>query len=714
MSFWHSKNLTELTLYSQVLPWDFKMSEVSAQVRNDKKARQEWYRTDTTEHYFYTGIEAANPNLRPSKENPPKAIHAFAADYDLKIPAERVNEAIAAMPIKPSWVERSLGGNVRLVWLLSRPIPTETYEFCAFVLDKAVAWLHLGLLPGLDEAAFTSPTRLLCNGGDWTATNHPPIPESVLQAFFVSCGKTFRFKGAENGMAIPLDVVETELKKRYPAFNWPSDFVPDSQGPTFWIPESTSPTSAIVKPEGIITFAAHATKPFYSWSDLLGAEFVKQFYVSNIAKATQDIYYDGKKFWQKSFEEGREIYISMDAEELNNYLEVDCQLSAKAGPNGASILKVARRHIYKYGRVAGAAPFVFRPTGVFSFMGRRTLNTYFNRVIQPHPTPCRWPDDFPFIAPILDNLFDPKNQLYHFLAWWKYAYTAALREIPMPGQNIFILGEKELGKTLVNREMVGRSLGGHVDASSYLIKGDAFNSEMFEAPLWSIDDETASENESSRLNFGAMLKKSVANHTFKYNKKFEAATMLEWMGRICVTLNLDYVSSRLLGSMDNTSKDKTCLFRCTHIPFKFPARELVIPMIERDLPKICRYLLDWTPPDFVIPHVRYGYQSYHEPTLLDKAHQGGKAAPFKELLIESLLLYFENNPNVTEWRGTTTQLIRMLHANPLNEYVIRGLRIEQTTRYLEAIQREAMLECRVESGDMNQRLWVFPRFGGKK
>lgn len=710
--FWHAKNLTELTLHNGVLPWDFKMPEVSAQIRGDKKARQDWYRTASTDHYFYTGIEGANPNMRPSKENPPRAIHAFAVDYDLKIPIERVNEAIVAMAIKPSWVERSLSGNVRLVWTLPRPIPTETYEFCAFILDKAVAWLHLSLLPGLDEAAFTSPTRLLCNGGDWTATDHPPISESVLQAFFVSCGKAFRFNGAENGMAIPLDVVEAELKKRYPSFNWPSDFAPDSQGPTFWIPESTSPTSAIVKPEGIITFAAHATKPFYSWSDLLGAEFVKQFNTSNIAKATLDIFYDGKKFWQKSTEDGKEIYISMDSPELDNYLKVDCALSTKAGPGG-SVLEIARRHIYKHGRVSGAAPFVFRPTGVFTFMGRRVLNTYFNRVVQPHPTPCKW-EDFPFIAAILDNLFDPKIQLYHFLAWWKYAYAAALYEIPMPGQNIFVLGEKELGKTLVNREMVGRSLGGHVDASSYLIKGESFNSEMFESPLWSIDDETASENESSRLNFGAMLKKSVANHTFKYNKKFESATMLEWMGRIFVTLNLDYVSSRLLGSMDNTSKDKTCLFRCTSIPMKFPPRDQVIPLIVRDLPKACRYLLDWNPPDFVVPHVRYGYQSYHEPSLLDKAHQGGKSAPFKELLIESLMEYFELEKEKTEWRGTTTQLIRLLHANPLNEHVIRGLRIEQTTRYLESIQREGMIDCRVETGDMNQRLWVFPRIGGIK
>lgn len=706
MSFWHVQNLTQQSLISGLFPWDFKMPEISAQIRGDKKTRQNWYQNVTTSHYFYTTIEAANPNMRPSKENPPRAIHAFAVDYDLKIPAERVQEAIEAMPIKPAWVERSLGGNVRLIWILPRPIPVETYDFCHFILKKAVSWLNLALLPGLDEPAFTSPTRLLCNGGDWQATKYPAIPESILQAFFVACGKEYRFKGAEGGTAIPLDIVEKALKKEYPAFVWPGDFLPDSQGPTFWITGSTSPMSAIVKPEGLITFAAHATKPFYSWNDLLGPEFVKQFFIESIAKATQDIYWDGKRFWRQK----ETVYTSLDAPELSNYFRVQCRLSAKPGADGVSTVDAAMDHIYNAGNVAGAAPFVFRPPGVIEFMGRKILNTYRNRAVSPSAEPATWPDDFPFLASLLTSIFDPQLQMNHFLAWWKHAYHAAIEQVPMPGQNIFIMGPAGIGKTLLNREIVARSLGGHVDASDFLINGGAFNSELFEAPVWSVDDETASESETTRQNFSAMLKKCTANHTFRHNRKFEVAAMVEWMGRIFCTTNLDYVSSRLLGSMDNTSQDKTSLFRCAQsVKLIFPHRTELLAMIISELPGFLRWLLDWSPPDYVIPDVRFGFRSYHESSLLDKSYQGSRSAPFKELLIESLIEYFEFHPDKTEWRGSVTQVIRLLHTNPLNEHVLRTMRLEQTSRYLEAIQREGLIQCTVESGAMKQRLWIFSK-----
>lgn len=709
MSFWFAKNLAEQTLHpSPPSPWEFTFppESVPDKVRTNKAARQAWYKSPDTAHHFYTGIEAANPNMRPSKENPPRAIHAFATDYDLKISPERVAEAIETMPIKPAWRERSLGGNVRLVWLLPRPVPVETYDFCAFTLEKAIDWLSLGLLPGLDAAAFKSPTRLLCNGGAWNATGHGAIPADSLQAFFVACGKEFRFKGNTEGTAIPLDLVEAELRKQYPAFNWPGEFVPDSQGPTFWIPASTSPTSAIVKPEGIITFAAHATKPFYSWTDLLGAEFIKAYATESISKATQDIYWDSKRFWKKK----SGIYTAIDSPELNNYFKVQCKLSSKPGPGGTSAIDVAMDHIYNSGHVVGAGPFVFRPPGIMDFMGKRILNTYRNRAIQPHPTPCKRPDDFPFLAALLEALFDPPSQLPHFLAWWRWAYIAAIKEIPMPGQNIFLMGGAGVGKTLFNREIVGRSLGGHVDASDFLIRGDSFNSIMFETPLWSIDDENASESEATRQNFNAMLKKCTANSTFMHKRKYEVEITVEWMGRIFTTTNLDYVSSRLLGAMDNTSQDKTSLFRCAReSAIVFPSRIEVQNRIGLELPKLLRYLLDNEPPPEVISDVRFGYRAHHEPTLLENSHQGSRSAPFKEILVESLVEYFEQNPGKKEWKGPVTQVIRLLYTNPLNEHVLRLLRLEQISRYLEAIQREGLVQCTVETGKMKQRLWCFPR-----
>jgi hypothetical protein len=706
--FWFVENLAKQSMRTGVLPWDFKLeTEISKQIRHDKNARQNWYRNAGTIHHFYTPLEPANPNMRPSKDNPPRAIHAFAADYDLPIPAQRVDEAIAAMKFKPAYVERSLGGNVRLVWLLPRPILVETYDFCCFVLEKAMKWLELDLLPGLDESAFTTPTRLLCNGADWKSTGFKPIPEAEVQAFFVSCGKEFNFKGGD-GALIPLDVIEAKLKETYPSFNWPGDFSPDTQGPTFWIPESTSPLSAILKPEGLITFAAHAIKPFYSWADLLGVEFVRQFHVESISKATNDVWWDGKRFWRRKGAKAH--YKSLEASELTNFFQVQCRLSTKPASDGISPVATALNHIYDSNFVDGAAPFVFRPSGPVDFMGKRILNTYSGGVLQPATEPQEWAVNFPFLAALFDNMFDPAPQKEWFLAWWKHFYESGLNLTPLPGQNIFLMGGAGIGKTLANREIIGRSVGAHTDASDFLIKGAPFNSELFESPLWCVDDEQAGDSESSRQSFQSMLKKVTANQTFKHNKKFEVATMTEWMGRVVCTTNLDFVSSRLLGSMDNTSADKTSIFRCAaESKIVFPPRQKVIETINTELPCLLRWLVDWTPPLDIPRNPRYGYGSYHEPSLLSNAKQGSKSAPFKELLVEALQNYFRDNPEAESFKGSVTKIIRMLHLNPLNDSVLRTLRLEQTSRYLEAIQREGQLKCEVVSGDMDERIWVFKK-----
>jgi len=704
-------NLTEKSLQTGVMPWDFKPSEtLTEQIRLDKQERQNWYRSLATRHYFYTLIEGANVNMRPSKDNPPKFLHGFVADFDMPLTNERIDEVVVTMKRPPAYIERSLGGNARLLWLFGTPLSVETYEFCCFILEQAKKWLQLSLLPGLDEGAFTDPARLFCNGCNWRVNNDgKAVAENELQAFYVECGRDYRYKPSDAN-TIPLDIVQKEIITRFPGFSWPSDFVDNSQGPTFWIPESTTPLSAIVKNEGMFTFSAHAAKPFYSWADILGAEFVKNFATQTIAVATKEIFWDGKRFWRKI--EG--IFHSLDMTELNNYFKVTCRLSNKPGKEGHSPVDLALDHIYNTGRIAGAAPHLFRPAGILMFQGQRVLNTYLPRVMVPADEFTPWGDEgkFPFTSRHLDTLFDPIEQKWHFLAWWKAFYMSGLYFKPMPGQNIFLMGGVNVGKTLTSRAYVGRSVGGFADASAYLISASGFNSELLCAPLWAVDDETMAESSASQTNFSAMLKKTSANQQFQHNKKFEVGTTTEWMGRIVVTTNLDYISSRALGPLDSGNGDKTSVFRCASAgKLKFPNRHELAAIIERELPYLLRWLIEFDPTRCgVAEDVRYGYVAYHEPSLLDQAQQGSKSAPFKELLYESLTEYFRTSRDATQWRGSLTQLIRLLHTNPYNDSVLRSLRLEQTNRYLEMIQRENCIKCSVESGPLNTRIWVFDRF----
>jgi hypothetical protein len=708
--FLYSENLVSPSLANGVLPWEFKPEkEIPLQIRKVKQDRQMWYQDVNTKHHFYTGLEPVNPNARINKEgNPPLYIHAFIADYDLPLSDERVNEAVAAFPHKPTWAERSLGGNVRLVWVLPFPLLVSDYGFCTFLLKKAADWLALNLLPGLDEPAFLSPTRLYCNGCDWRQVG-VPMPEIPLQAFFVKAGKEFEFKGTPEENALPLDMVEAAIREKFPAFSWPTAFELESQGPTFWIPESVSPLSAIVKKGGMFTFSANATKPFYSWGELLGSEFITKFSEGAIAAATSNIFWDSNKFWRII----GGVYAPLGKDELMTHFRVSCKLSSKPDSSGSSPMETALNFIYTKNRIQGAVPFVLRPMGPLFFQGERHLNTYAGKAVPPAVGEQKWGADgnFPFISFYLQNFFSPTNpQLFKFLAWWQYYYQAALNCLPMPGQNCFILGPPGIGKTLLSRELVGTSVGGYVDASGFITEGETFNSHLFRQPHWALDDDSPSNSPQALLRVSSLLKKLVANQQFVYNEKFVKSAMLEWMGRIMISANLDHVSSRIVGPLDNGTMDKINLFKCSGDKINFPGRTELKNILEKELPYFLKWLIDWRVPDFIERDSRYGFIAYQEPTLLDQTHQSSYVAPFKEVLVDFLTKYFAQNPDALYYEGTVVKLLQAIMSDPMNDFVVRSIRLEQVSRYLDHVQREGMIRCTTSNGAQKTRVWRFFRF----
>jgi len=690
------------------VPWEYQTTQpISDEVRHNKETRQHFYKNKNTQHCFYTAIEAISSTQRVSKDNPPKAIHGFIADYDLKIPAERIGEAIKAMDLKPSYFETSLGGNFRLVWLLEQPLQVDSAAFGTFIQQQAHDWLRLGLLPGLDRPAFEEVSRLYCNGCAWEEIDQGiAIPAAKSQAFFVECGRKYRFRAGDDE-CVPLDLVEKALHEKYPAFTWPGTFELETQGPSFWIDGSVSVQSAIVKPGGMFTFAAHATKPFYSWTELLGKEFTDGFQADAIAKATEDIWWDSKSFWRKV----GGTYVPLDRAELASYFKVTCRLSGKPGQSGVSQAESAFEHLFNHQRVTGAAPFVFRRPGLIIFDSERKLNTYSGEPLQPAGDGTElWAVNFPFLAALLDSLFDPPRQKPFFLAWLRHFYLSALNWEPRPGQNYFLLGGAGIGKTLLNRVGVGGLVGGFIDASDYLVAGAQFNSHLFKRGLWVLDDDSPAGSQQSITRVHMMFKKIAANQQMLCNTKFQNATLLEWMGRIGCTANLDFISTRIVGPLDNSSLDKTNLFRCVKVsPIAFPDRGEITQIITNELPHFARYLIDWEPPAEVERDSRYGYKAFQEGSLLDKTYQGSPTASFKEILIEFLAAYFQNEPKAEYWEGTVSMLLRSLLVSQANDLILKSLRLEQTSRFLEQIGREGGLKSEVIKGNHNTRIWRFYR-----
>lgn len=695
-------------------PWDFVPTEtISDDIRHKLTVRQAFYQNPNTRHSFYTFTEGASNVRRVTQdkgENPPRLLRGVVADYDLKLTDDEITAGIAAMgDRKPTRWETSLGGKFRLVWEFAAPLRVLNASFAVSALKHLREWLPLDKLPGLDEPAFIDPAKHYANGCIWRKLDNAPIAEDTINGLFVKVARDFAFRGAEAGPEIPYPVVFTALKEKFPTLQWPTEFVLNSQGPSFWVSGSTSTMSAIVKDTGMMTFAGHADRSFYSWRDLLGQDFVEKYELQTLSDATKDTFYDGKQYWRK-LPSG--LYEGETFEEVRQFLKIDCGVPAKTVGGEPSQLDRCLQHIRNYNRVAGAAPYVFRTPGLLALPGGAPfLNTWRSNVIQPVAGKVTW-TDAPFLSAWLPRLFVTPEQLEWVLSWMAYAYRGILDKSPVPGHALFVSGGVGIGKSLWSRYGVGGLFGGFQDAASYLMGDDNFNSELFEVGLWCLDDETPTGDERMRRRFANMVKKVAANSEFRSNKKFCAATKVEWIGRLVVTLNFDQTSNRTLMDPEASVMDKVGLLRAadSFTDFAFPRRAEILRLLATELPVLGKMLADWEIPAHIVGDSRYGIKPMHDKTMVDQASQSSPASAFYELVSDWRKMFFEAEGAKKEcWEGTTTQLIRSMKADPTLGELMGKYTPESIGRLLSSLRAMKVLRMDAQTTGAGIRTWKIYR-----
>lgn len=724
--WYYVENLTQQSLKVGD-PWTFKIEKaIPAQIREVKESRQEWYRNTQTKHWFYTPFEPICNTQRPSKSNEVFTMAGLPADFDAKIPMERVLEVVAAMKVKPMWIERSLGGGVRLVWVFESPLKVHNNQFCMDLLKRLRKAFNLDLLPALDEGALADPNRLFCNGGEWTPTGAGPVPSVELQFHVLEVARNYNFQGGEYN-AIPLDVVEVALRKQFPSFSWPGDFRANSQGPSFWIPESTSPLSAIVKDDGLFTFSAHASKPFYKWTDLLGAEFCEGYRKESFAKATDKVYFCGEsnffwypQIWNKpdNCDCAEGDFHPARADQFSKHLRMNVGLSSKPGDRGSDVDK-AIAYIQHYRGIHGAAPFLFDEREVVPYNGGIYLNVAARRqVVKPNPGKHEWGPhgDFPYWSGIIDHLLDPLDiQKDHLLAFWRRTYQSAYEHKFVIGQSCFFGGVAGCGKTTTCHEGIGKSMGGSIDAGPWFLKQTTFGSEIYHYAIWTLDD-TVVANEQATQTFHSQTKRLTANQAHLYHRKFHTPFMIDCKSRALVTLNLDFNSVRLLPPLDNSSAEKINVYRCVTSTEAIwdglkPAEEGQV-ILERELPNLLGWLLDtstdkcWTTGKEA---TRYGIISYHEPSLVQQAQSTTRASGFGDVVDKFMLKFFAEHPSETSWTGATSDLLGQMGMTPEFDIYLRTFKVENISRDLEACKKYKQLKFETAYTSRQRKVYVFQR-----
>lgn len=703
------RNLRSTVTESGTAPWDFVPGVVPDVIRKDKSARDLWINSPRTQHHCYSPFDGFNASQRVTKQNPPNLMRALVLDYDCPVTSQQAAEGWARVKRPPTHWEVTLSGNGRGVWMFEQPVPVPGYEFAskfaAYLADKLNARL---VAPGVDEGALTTPNRYYTNSGDWVAAPGEPLEHDLLLGWLVEFSATFAFNSRDFGVEFPLDKAAELLAAKYPRFTeWPSDFALNSQGPSFWVPGSTSPKSAIVRATGIQTFAAHADRAFYQWEDLLGKEAVENHRSGQMGHAVGDVFFDGKNYF-RPVADGR--LKPFTKEDTCQFLRTSRGLSNKADKSGVSQIDKAIAYIHDHHYVVGAAPFCFRPTGMIRVNGEPALNISTKQALTPASEPTVWGEsgNFPFLSKFLDALFDPADQKDIFLAWLHVFYKSCHEKKPQSGHNIFIAGGASVGKTLLNRRIIGGLVCGYGEAIDYLLGEDDFGSELFDNGLWAVDDSTGTVSFASHRKFSEIVKRMAANTTFRYHPKFRVPMLVDWQGRVVVTLNRDEESIRLLPDMSLSILDKIMLFRAREnydgVDFRFPMGG-VNHILDRELPHFARWLLDYTIPENLINHrdPRFVITPYHNEDLVNTALQSSAVAAFAEILHDWRDTYFATT-KAEYWEGTAFQLHKLLHSDPTSTAAMRNYTLDKIGRTLSALKNrgDLSLSCRDEKA---LRLW---------
>jgi hypothetical protein len=700
-------------------PWEFTAIDrvpPNALGKDGKKARTEWATNPKTDFHCYSMFEGVNPNLRiraPGKDkneegNPARGQRGLPVDYDFPLTEPEIAAGIERMPpdLRPSWRETTLSGHCRLVWLFAFPINHPSHEFAIQFLKSLDKILPFRNLAGIDEAALIAPEKYYTNGCRWERINPHPVPHALLMGHFIDVSNKFDWKGDKDGTLIPLDIVAEQLKAKFPRFaDWPGDFVEGAQGPSFWIDGSESPKSAIVRLTGIQSLAAHRSKPFYYWSDLIGAEFCNRYKIEQIGKSSEGIFYDEKQYFSKNTEG---VWCADPKENIIGLLKTERGLSdTKRKGENTSEVERALVHIQRRNRVRVAAPFAFYPSGRIHVLGEPVLNTHTRITMQP----AERPGEFPFLDKFIRTLWDPAEQYEYFMSWLSYFYKSCQSRTPRSGHALYVAGGPSVGKTFLNRAVIGGLVGGFAEAQQYLLGEDNFNGELFDYALWCVDDGSVSSSYAAHKKMSEMVKRIVANPSIRRRDLYTKGATVSCHARQVFTLNLDAESIRLLPDFDLSLRGKVSVLRTHAFPqVEFLPSDEMSALLARELPYLARFLMDWEiPPQCKATDPRFGVANYLEKSLVDTANQNSVSGAFSEILDEWQALYFtQYEPTADKWEGTSLQLYKSIMQDHTLVEAMRPFNLQSIGRMLVSLANKHVFDISL-SGETERRIFTIPR-----
>jgi len=694
--------MTEPWLYdTSEVPWDLPKKDYVALMRRGM-----------TDHRFISLCEGNEHGLRVNAANPATTVAGIIADYDGIVPGEFDKVAAAIMEKAPSgylpaWASESKSGKMHLVWLFAEPLRISDTDHAKRFLHKALKKINADQwAAGLELKSTLDPTVYIDIGKRWV----PMAPAFRIAASILNMWnyelfcETLRKDRKAFGPSIPMRDLQTEAKAR----GWqgvPLDFEAGKHSRRFWSADSDNDRGCMITEAGVLVFVQE-DKPFMSWSDIFGREFVERYSAAAFTADTADLWWSGKQFWMK---ENDGVYREQALTDLNRKLRCNGLAQTIARGETASEIDKFLMQVQDEHKVASAECWMYYKPGLrFRENGERILNISQSRVTEPAP-PCtppeaKWenPDvrnSFPFLHGLITHMFqgpvpqslegDP-SQIDRFIWWLAHFYKSSYYYKPEPGQALFIAGKPGTGKSFLCRHVLPPLMGGvAADASQHLTGGQQWTSQLIDKPFLNVDDD-ANINQATHARYCQLVKKYVANSELENQQKYRDVTAVPWYGRIIVSCNLDQNSLAVIPDLSQSNRDKVTILRATAMQEYrgFKSFERNREYVRDELPMFASYLLNLKIPEkYQDPNKRFGVVSWQHPVLLEQAEASDCGSAIVEILaatfsgdVQSLASRaiaaraVDPNSEACYWTGMASQLMKLIgDMNPTNLREIRDI-----------------------------------------
>ena len=642
------------TVVSRQNPWDFKTDHFPE--FTTKREYREWECRANSKTCLYSLVEGSVPNLGLSKENKPNKLYGIVADYDGKRDDAEFKQFMSValeQSFVPNYVCRSYSGGVHAVYLFEEGVVVPEKTHLNRFLTKVKKELRLNEIGrGWDESAFKNLYDYYSVGSNWKKVHDNTIKLTSIYHWMYETSKSDDY--ANSNVDIPIELIAEEMEKQYPGEL--KDMRNGSRCRYFWGDnEGSNDSSCIVRPEGITVFTDRADKNFYSWSEILGHEFVRQFEDDKIGGAIAPYWFDGRDY----------IYSADGDFKVMSKESFSLALVCRHGLNsvrprrgGPSEVNKAMFSVEDQKFVHGASPFVYIKNRIVDFHGKQYFNTATARPMEPVADITEWGQNFPVTAKWLELMFG-KEQLRYELAWLAYAYQNAYAGSPEKGQAHFLCGPKDCGKTVYNINILGGLFGGNMKCSDYFMGKTTFNDYLFECGLWTIDDGSPASDKKKLDEYTSMIKEFVANDEFFVSAKFKKGGRVFWRGRLSISLNTDPEDIRMLPDLSMSINDKLMVFEVYDHYKPYFTREFKDQVVA-ELPYFAGWLYNHETPDDLVS-VRFGVIPYINEKIRMLHRQSGELETFIAI-IDWIKTKF-SDPDIPGrdgvWEGTAGDIIRL-------------------------------------------------------